>query len=192
MIRSIPTMYAGVRFRSRLEARWAAMFDQLGWGWTYEPFDLDGYIPDFQLQFLRPTIVEVKPELTTRGLHSHAGKVPSAWQEQLFVVGPLSGFIHEDKVVMGVLYEYETFDEELACLSSDAVFVRCEGHVGVCSDDHGFACRKCGRYTGSCDYKDPAIIRQMWNSASNPTQWNAPPDPPPEAPKSSGRRREPF
>ncbi len=40
-------MYAGVQFRSRLEARWAAMFDLLGWPWEYEPVDLDGYIPDY-------------------------------------------------------------------------------------------------------------------------------------------------
>ena len=30
-IKAIPTTYAGVRFRSRLEARWAAFFDLCGW-----------------------------------------------------------------------------------------------------------------------------------------------------------------
>ena len=34
----IPTLYGGVRFRSRLEARWAAFFfDVAGWSWEYEP-----------------------------------------------------------------------------------------------------------------------------------------------------------
>lgn len=47
MTTAIPTAYGGVNFRSRLEARWAAMFDLLGWRWEYEPLDLDGYIPDF-------------------------------------------------------------------------------------------------------------------------------------------------
>lgn len=46
-IAAIPTKYAGVQFRSRLEARWAAFFDLLGWEWEYEPIDLDGYVPDF-------------------------------------------------------------------------------------------------------------------------------------------------
>lgn len=45
----IPTTHLGTRFRSRLEARWAEMFTMLEWRWTYEPFDLDGYIPDFVL-----------------------------------------------------------------------------------------------------------------------------------------------
>jgi hypothetical protein len=49
-IRAIPTTYQGVQFRSRLEARWAAFFDLLGWEWEYEPFDLKGWIPDFLLK----------------------------------------------------------------------------------------------------------------------------------------------
>lgn len=48
------TVYAGCRFRSRLEARWAVFFDVLGIKWEYEKegFDLDdgtGYLPDFFL-----------------------------------------------------------------------------------------------------------------------------------------------
>lgn len=44
-----PTRYNGVEFRSRLEARWAAFFDILGWEWRYEPVDLEGWTPDFWL-----------------------------------------------------------------------------------------------------------------------------------------------
>jgi hypothetical protein len=39
---AIPTVYKGVQMRSRLEARWAAFFDELGWPWEYEPVDLAG------------------------------------------------------------------------------------------------------------------------------------------------------
>jgi hypothetical protein len=58
---AIPTRYNGVQFRSRLEARWAAFFDLVGWRWEYEPLDLDGYIPDFVL--CDHILVEVKPVL---------------------------------------------------------------------------------------------------------------------------------
>lgn len=61
---AIPTMYAGVQFRSRLEAKWAAFFDLIGWKWEYEPFDLPGYIPDFlirDLDGMGATLAEVKP-----------------------------------------------------------------------------------------------------------------------------------
>jgi hypothetical protein len=56
--RGIPTLYNGIQFRSRLEAKWAAMFDLLGWKYEYEPYDLPGWIPDF---LLGNTLVEIKP-----------------------------------------------------------------------------------------------------------------------------------
>jgi hypothetical protein len=40
-IQAIETHYAGCRFRSRLEAKWAVFFDHLGIEWEYEP---QGYI----------------------------------------------------------------------------------------------------------------------------------------------------
>ena len=43
-MRAIPTRYGGTMFRSRLEARWACMFDQLGWRSLYEPEDWLRYI----------------------------------------------------------------------------------------------------------------------------------------------------
>jgi hypothetical protein len=53
MIKAIETRYAGCRFRSRLEARWAVFFDALKIGWEYEPegFELPSgrYLPDFRL-----------------------------------------------------------------------------------------------------------------------------------------------
>ncbi len=50
----IPTMYKGVKFRSRLEARYAVLFDALNIKWEYEKegYELsDGtwYLPDFYL-----------------------------------------------------------------------------------------------------------------------------------------------
>lgn len=52
-----PTKYAGITFRSRLEARWAVFFDALGISWEYEPetFAVDWYgesiqyTPDFRI-----------------------------------------------------------------------------------------------------------------------------------------------
>lgn len=51
--RAIETRYAGYRFRSRIEARWAVFFDTLGIKYQYEleGFELDNvwYLPDFWL-----------------------------------------------------------------------------------------------------------------------------------------------
>jgi hypothetical protein len=59
-IAAIPTEYKGRMYRSRLEARWAAFFDHLGWEPEYEPFDLGQWSPDFLLRALN-VLVEVKP-----------------------------------------------------------------------------------------------------------------------------------
>ena len=66
-IRAIETRYSGVRFRSRLEARYAVFFDRLRISWEYEPEGYvlssgECYIPDFWLpSFNGGTYVEVKP-----------------------------------------------------------------------------------------------------------------------------------
>lgn len=63
-IKSIPTKYDDVLFRSRLEARWAYYFDIIGLKWFYEHegFDLNGvwYLPDFYIPGFG--YVEIKPE----------------------------------------------------------------------------------------------------------------------------------
>lgn len=67
----IETIYNGVRFRSRLEARWAVFFDAMKFPWEYEPevFSLPSgnYLPDFRLTSPRDHAVywfEVKPMST--------------------------------------------------------------------------------------------------------------------------------
>lgn len=65
MIKAIQTLYSGIWFRSRLEARWAMYFDLLGVEWIYE---MEGfkvgrgefYLPDFFLPKLK-YYCEVKP-----------------------------------------------------------------------------------------------------------------------------------
>ena len=64
---NIETVYDGIRFRSRVEARWACFFNALGIPWEYEPegFQLSAhrrYLPDFLLPSIgiRGTFFEVK------------------------------------------------------------------------------------------------------------------------------------
>lgn len=53
VIKPLETHYAGCRFRSRLEARWAVFFEFLGIEWLYEPEGFmvadKPYLPDFYL-----------------------------------------------------------------------------------------------------------------------------------------------
>lgn len=89
---SIETRYAGFRFRSRLEARWAVFFDHAGlWvPWRYEVEGLrlpDGrqYLPDFELG---PFMVEVKGE-DARLEHERMEAVVEAADRPLLVLGDM-------------------------------------------------------------------------------------------------------
>lgn len=63
-IKAVPLSYKGIKFRSSLEADWAATFDAVGIYWNYEPMALQlpsgqFYLPDFFLPTLH-TWAEVK------------------------------------------------------------------------------------------------------------------------------------
>ncbi|WP_370308002.1 hypothetical protein [Sinimarinibacterium flocculans] len=74
MIRAKETRYAGYRFRSRLEARWAVFFEHLRLAWEYEAegfkiSEQHSYLPDFLLRDdgKFPDIwVEVKPQVAMK------------------------------------------------------------------------------------------------------------------------------
>lgn len=92
-IPSIPTLYQGIRMRSRLEARWAAMFGKLGWQWHYEPIELNFYIPDFLVTSglsMGDTVVECKPFLPSERTTQTATLtklVRSGWQGPMLLLG---------------------------------------------------------------------------------------------------------
>lgn len=69
-LETLPTMYSGCTFRSRLEARWAICFDALRIPWQYEPEGYrtagGNYLPDFAL-FGGSLHAEVKPALAVVG-----------------------------------------------------------------------------------------------------------------------------
>jgi hypothetical protein len=79
-IKSHPTQYNGVWFRSRLEAKWACFFDLINWKWQYEPIDIEGWSPDFRVEFscghsecsgLHVLLVEVKPYYHIKDFDGH-------------------------------------------------------------------------------------------------------------------------
>jgi hypothetical protein len=57
-IQPLETRYAGCKFRSRLEARWAVFFDRMRIPWEYEPdgfkTSAGNYLPDFKIRIPQP------------------------------------------------------------------------------------------------------------------------------------------
>jgi hypothetical protein len=78
---SIPEHYKGIRFRSRLEVKYAKFFDAHCITWAYEPegFKILGvcYLPDFYLPEIK-TIIEVKGVLDDGDVRKLSALVPAA------------------------------------------------------------------------------------------------------------------
>jgi hypothetical protein len=181
--RGIPTVYQGYEFRSRLEARWAAFFDQLGWAWEFEPFDLDGWIPDFQLaDFAEPMLVEIKPAATwVECLDSTARIEASGW------VGPAlitTCAPNRETDMMGVSTWMPTRSRDwsrtyLGCVLGGSCkaangLVWDGGPVSPDDPSDGARVAVCLRCDESGDYRMdpwPGSIAAKWGAACNKTKW---------------------
>jgi hypothetical protein len=120
-MKAIPTIYDRIEYRSRLEARWAAFFDQLGWQHIYEPFNADRYLPDFVIHGEGPLLAEIKPVVTQEEYETAAAEVDrrlgdddGAWRNGVVVFGlsptPYAGHYLPDRV---------------ASVSGEAAWYRC-------------------------------------------------------------------
>jgi hypothetical protein len=184
-IPAIPTTYQGVRFRSRLEARWASFFDIAGWKWDYEPLDLDGYIPDFMLWFKKPILVEVKP-LVWDGSEREAGIIQGAETKIRF-----SGVQYEALLLGARLPDTDGYRPMLGRLNGAdmlqhdpdhdwwrfSAWEKAEtfhclfcGSRSFCSDQQSFRCRVNGCYDGASHIGEWDALAD-YRAAGNASQW---------------------
>lgn len=185
---AIETTYKGYKFRSRLEAKWASVFDQLGWEWEYEPVDLDGYIPDFLLLFpWKDVLCEIKPATTIDDALLASQKIElSGWDGEAIILG--SG-IHKrifgwlDETIIGVIAE-RTGPESGRTNEPDGwwwdrcVLCRCKqcNRPSIHHYNGWWGCRVCGQYEGNQDLGEfaPERFEGMWAQAHNETKWRRP------------------
>lgn len=173
-IKAIPTDYRGVHFRSRLEAKWAAFFDLVGWRWEYEPIDLDGYIPDFILPFYEPMLVEVKPEVMERDLGKHAARISkSGWKSEALILGAAI-FEESSWGQIGLSGERGPNGE---LWFAEAILHKCRNCnlTSFYNLTYTFTCRAKGCYDGDhyLDMYDYDYVRRLFAEASRQVQYNA-------------------
>jgi len=180
---AIPTVYAGTRYRSRLEARWAAFFDLAGWHFEYEPCDFKGWIPDFVLFGKKPVYVEVKPvydfpeniaaEIDKSGCEDEALivglTVPLFIREpdeagQVVTTGPWLGWLREDYGPYGYGWDWGE--------ATPGIWSGTKSSLGFCHRTGSWVDRISGVYNGDdfrTDVQD--VINHKWAAAKNLTQW---------------------
>jgi hypothetical protein len=156
----VPTQYAGIRFRSRHEATFAALFDELKWKWSYEPVELGGYLPDFDLLFpRRPLLIEIKP--LSEDMDEAKAKIRrSGWE------GDAAILISGESKFIGEIYEADAgWDRAVLtyCLACKAPTIVSEGGR--------WSCRSCNGSNRDLWWAYDA--RDQWHAAQNKTQWRA-------------------
>jgi hypothetical protein len=159
----IPTTYRETNFRSRLEARWAAFFDLVGWHWIYEPFDANGWIPDFLIAGDAPFLVEVGPCATDADYRAKAAK-PSAYADKPTLVVGVSPLVLVDPelrmTVAGLIVN------EFPATIGPAFWETCRvGELGIYGD----------KVTRPCNHgwraQSISNLEQLWAQAGNVVQW---------------------
>jgi hypothetical protein len=174
MREGIPTEYKHYRFRSRLEAMWARFFDLLGWEWKYEPFDYDGYIPDFVLLLPRgDVLVEVKPETDFPGLRQNTVKIDCCdWKKEALLLGV--GLIHSHTEgfphYLGLLGTFDVCRESRTWEPS--TIHNCINHVGFQAADSGTYCRYQQEELRQCfKLTTNESFEEKWALSQNLVQW---------------------
>jgi hypothetical protein len=189
-IPGIPTIYRGRRYRSRLEARWAAFFDRLGLAHEYEPFDLGRWSPDFMLpsSCVGFVLVEVKPVIAFDpivGLKMAGAMCERGLAgEAALLVGVRPEPVMESGRVVVQLGWLGCRDESGAWDWSAAIAGWPASAAGARSPDilrYGIDCADERGWSGSLTYRPAAPeadaapwtehAMEMWAGAGNDIQW---------------------
>ncbi len=169
-VRGIRTTYAGTRFRSRLEARWAAFFDLVGWGWTYEPFDVEGWIPDFLIHGDKPVLVEIGLCANLSEYHSKAAK-PLLYLERPTIVLGISPIALDDQRAGLMVNEFPVRRDGTPSGACPAYWFLCSTcrRLTIYGDDVD---HPCGHALGGANTTAPASwLHDQWARAGNAVQW---------------------
>lgn len=186
-IPSIPTMFNGTQFRSRLEAKWAAFFDNLNWRWEYEPLDLDGWIPDFVLWpgGKLPLLADVKPSLVWSDFEIRCEEIRALTPKTVLLLGATvpvddapEGYSAPGEPI-GALRGLIPWAGTTTCI---ACVTRCpKGHVTIWEGNGDYTSNACGCRDDEAGHKwfasqhDPTnIVPEVawaWREAGNLVQW---------------------
>lgn len=181
----VPTTYRGIEYRSRLEARWAAMFDSLKWPHKYEPLDLSGYVPDALIAFPRANLlIEIKPAIRFDELREATRKITlSGWRGDFLIVGatllePKGDWSSRAFGLLG-LWDHESNDGWQP--ADYAIAVDCVpcGRTTLMHASAEWFCLACGANTPRRDLErtDVEALDQKWNEAGNSVKWRKGPRP---------------
>ncbi len=186
-IKPVPTRYKKILFDSRTEARWAAFLDRLGVDWSYQPFDLNGWFPDFLLTFpavqysngdgetavttKREFLAEVKPITEFDG--TTAEKMSAAHQGAMILLGrEPAADEYGDHLRIGWWVDDRGWDDATEVPRDEAILGVCSicHQMSPCSAVQSYHCRRCGSNPGF-PVAEPHGWERLWAEAVNDTKY---------------------
>jgi exodeoxyribonuclease V alpha subunit len=120
----IPTMYNKILYRSRIEAKWAYIFDKLNLKHHYEYIDMNYYIPDFfitsECNTIKNLMIEVKNELYDEQKYDkyYQKAIDSGCCGTLLII---NGCFEDIKTLDDKYYDHQKFKN---CLSIGKLYFR--------------------------------------------------------------------
>jgi hypothetical protein len=179
-----PTLYQGRRYRSRLEARWAAFFDLLGWQHEYEPVDMGLWSPDFVLRNgedpPQRVLVEIKP--IDEFDRETSTKMEAVWDggDTALLLCPVAPRLVGSVVMIG--WQISDLSCDNGWRDAPLCWIPHSGHPGFYADIPSPAFHG-GMWRGLCfgDAFDverhqvphfyPDYTMELWARATNAVQW---------------------
>jgi hypothetical protein len=154
------------------------MFDLLGWECEYEPFDLNGWIPDFALLWKKPLLIEIKPFLTLDAQWSAVEQKISRARppHEVLILGAIPTFQEGGRgPYVGRLCEGEnTWGGSNDDGWTHGELTNCpKCFLSITSDEGSWHCRQCGACSrwNNLDAEDIGVFRNMFAYAGTVTQW---------------------
>lgn len=170
--RGIPTTFQGINYRSLAEARWASLMTNLGMRFQFEPFEGNGYIPDFLVLGDAKILLEVKGgEFDLGSLAGHIDKIDAGlddvWDGDVLLVGGAPIIDDIASRCAGLMRQDGDWEP--------ALWMKCLlcGNWGWHHETGNWRCYPCGHHDG--DHYLGAIhegsLRDLWSAALNDTKW---------------------
>lgn len=167
-----------IQFRSKIEAQWAYLFESFKWKWEYEPYELNGYIPDFIIKMNEVQIlIEIKGDNDIwKEYKPHLKKIrESGWKGNCIILGSTykKSESHEGGISVGIFADkIDEIDEIDKIEKTDDIIIRYSGLDWDFGGEYGghdldFSVN----YWKRLDEKGFEKFEKMWSIAKNLTQW---------------------
>lgn len=163
-MKPIPTKYKGIKFKSKLESKWAKWLDDVNIVWDYETqgFKLKNcwYLPDFYLPEIN-TIIEVKGAM-------------DRIEKPYYLMGEIKkekGVYDPDDCLMILLAGPVPYFYNIFPTYSDGFYInKCScGTNSIVTKLMSYACRRCGKHDGMHGIRRNGIISV--DVLAKPLEW---------------------